>query len=153
MRGTVRWQITAEGLKHAAPPWVDLWPCSSPCFPPFTCSAHSSCSFQRVPSLCAALTAEKVLYVLLHAMQHREAIREKANKQHMMKTPCLVTRSAGPPHLQGPNYERGLFSKLYFPCAILGVWGYLVLFLRGVKPWQGLPESPGCRRVALPSAG
>lgn len=49
MRAIVRWQIMAEGLKHAAPLWVDLWPCSSPRFPPFTCSTHSSCSFQQEP--------------------------------------------------------------------------------------------------------
>lgn len=58
----------------------------------------------------------------------------------MTNPPCPVTKSAGPSQGQGPIYERGLFSKLCFPCAILGGWGCSVLFLRepgGVKPGRG----------------
>lgn len=68
----------------------------------------------------------------------------------MMKTPCLVAKSAGPSPVQGPSWKSGLFSKVHFPWAILGVWGCVTLFLREKVVW-GQEVAPGQPRLPVGS--
>lgn len=133
MRGIVKWQIMAEGLKHAAPPWADFWPCSSPCFPPFICSTHSSHSFQQEPSLFPALTAERILNLTLY-----ESHRGKANKWQMMKTPCPVTKCAGTPLRKGSVFQTAF--SMHHPWG-LGMFHFVFKGSSGVEPGKGLLDS------------
>lgn len=135
MRGTVRWQGVAEGLKHAASLWVDLWPCSFPCFHRFPGSAHSSCSFQQEPSLFPALTVERVLIL---TTPWNATCREKANEWQMMKTPCPGCYQECWPIPCAQTQLRTLHS----PSALLGIWDCFILVLREPAVWSWEVPSP-----------
>ena len=111
MRGIVRWQNMAEGMKHAASPWVGYWPCSSPCFAPFTCSAHSSCFLQQELSLSPVLTAGRVLNLTPYEMQHPE---KSWINNRWWKPPAQLPRVLTHPTCRNPAMKRAHFPNIDF---------------------------------------
>lgn len=141
MRGIVRWQSMAEGLKHTAPPRADLWARSPLCLPTFTCSAHSSCSFQLKPSPFPVLTAERVFNLALYEMQHTE---KRLINDRWWKHPAQFPRVLAHPMCKDPSTEGACFPNCIFHVPSLGVWRSFILFLGEPGVWrrEGAPAQP-----------